>query len=166
MESIENTKGRVAAGDLRQDDWLPDHEREIADRDVIVGNYHTLLNELSLLTTVSVILFGFLLAAPADARSTAERWLLVVAMVAVATATLVFILPVVYHRLQFPYSDWKKFQLRSHGFISIGFPMLSAGIYLGLSLSIWDTFKAAAFLVAALPIVAALLIFLSRRQIS
>jgi len=166
VESIENTKGRVAAGDLRQDDWLPDHEREIADRDVIVGNYHTLLNELSLLTTVSVILFGFLLAAPADARSTAERWLLVVAMVAVATATLVFILPVVYHRLQFPYSDWKKFQLRSHGFISIGFPMLSAGIYLGLSLSIWDTFKAAAFLVAALPIVAALLIFLSRRQIS
>ena len=166
MESIENTKGRVAAGDLRQDDWLPDHEREIADRDVIVGNYHTLLNELSLLTTVSVILFGFLLAAPADARSTAERCVLVVATVAVATATLVFILPFVYHRLQFPYSDWKKFQLRSHGFISIGFPMLSAGIYLGLSLSIWDTFKAAAFLVAALPIVAALLIFLSRRQIS
>lgn len=125
-----------------------------------------MLTELSLLTPVSVILFGFLLAAPADARSTAERCVLVVATVAVATATLVFILPVVYHRLQFPCSDWKKFQLRSHGFIRIGFPMLSAGIYLGLSLSIWDTFKAAAFLVAALPIVAALLIFLSRRQIS
>lgn len=36
MESIENTKGRVAAGHLRQEDWLPDQEREIADRDVII----------------------------------------------------------------------------------------------------------------------------------
>ena len=147
-------------------DTPADEDRDLADRDVIIDGYRTLLTELALLTTISALLFGFLLAAPDDARTTAERCLLIVAMAAVATSTLVFVLPVVYHRLQFPYTDWEKFQLRTHGFIRIGFPMLAAGIYLALALSVWDTFKAAAFLVAALPTAGALLIFLTRRQIS
>jgi hypothetical protein len=98
--------------------------------DRITDNYRTILNELSLLATVSVLLFGFLLSVAARDATTTERWLLLTALICVSSSTLIFILPVAYHRLEFPYEDWNKFQRRSHYFITVGVPIFVAGVYL------------------------------------
>jgi hypothetical protein len=138
-----------------------------ADRDAIVADYRTLLSELALLTTISVLLFGFLLtAALRESRSRLEEWIMVAALVIVASATLIFAMPVVYHRLQFPYENWEKFQRRAHGFITIGFPVFVAGFYLSLTLAVWDELSGAGFAVAGVPLAVAGGLFLVRRRIS
>ncbi len=131
--------------------------------DDLIENYRTILNELSLLTTVSVLLFGFLLTSPGIAGSDVEEWVYALAIVLVATATLVFILPVAYHHLQFPYRDFEKFQTRSHNWLRIGLPILGAGFYLSLVLSISSIFEEASVVIAGLPMIATLAFFYARK---
>jgi fumarate reductase subunit D len=138
-------------------------DKDAAARDGLVENYRTILNELSLLTTVSVLLFGFLLASPSIAQSDLEQWVYAVAIVLVGTATLVFVLPVIYHHLQFPYHDFEKFQARTHNWVRIGMPVLGAGFYLSLVLSISAIFEAWSILIAGLPLAATLVFFFTRR---
>lgn len=138
-----------------------------ADADGIVDNYRSILNELSLLATVSVLLFGFLLSVTTrDARTAAEQWLLFSALISVSSATLVFILPVAYHRLEFPYNNWEKFQRRSHYFIAVGVPIFIVGLYLSMTVAIWDLLDWSAFAVSAIPLAFAATIFLGRRHLS
>ena len=114
--------------------------QQIEDR--LVENYRTILNELALLTTVSVLLFGFLLSSSGKfTDTTLEESLYSVAIVMVATATLVFVLPVAYHHLQFPYQDFEKFTERSHGWTVFGLPLLGGSLYLSLSLAIWSLLR-------------------------
>ena len=135
--------------------------------DGLVENYRTILNELALLTTVSVLLFGFLLTSgSAFADTTLEEVLYSVAIVLVATATLVFVLPVAYHHIQFPYQDFDKFTERTHGWIVLGLPMLGASLYLSLSLAIWSLLDAWALGVAGMPLIAVIIVFLIRRELS
>ena len=135
--------------------------------DGLVENYRTILNELALLTTVSVLLFGFLLS---SAGSFADSWLeealYSFAIVMVATATLVFVLPVAYHHLQFPYRDFEKFQERTHSWMIIGLPLLAGGLYLSLSLAIWSLLHEWALLVGGLPLGATYAAFVVRRRLS
>jgi hypothetical protein len=134
--------------------------------DGLVEDYRTILTELALLTTVSVLLFGFLLGAGNRfADTTFEETLYGVAIVLVATATLVFILPAAYHHVQFPYSDFEKFQERTHGWTLIGLPLLGIGFYLSLSLAIWSLLDGWALLVGALPLGATFVAFLVRRTL-
>jgi hypothetical protein len=51
-------------------------------------------------------------------------------------AVSLFVIPVIYNHLQYPYKNFDKFQCRSHHFIKIG--IISAGItlYLGLELGL------------------------------
>jgi hypothetical protein len=130
----------------------------------LIENYRTILNELALLTTVSVLLFGFLLASPGIAESDLEEWVYAVAIVLIATATLVFILPVAYHHLQFPYRNFEKFQARTHTWLRIGLPLLGAGFYHSLVLAIASIFSEAAVVIAGLPMVATLLAFYLRKE--
>jgi Family of unknown function (DUF6328) len=142
-------------------------DRQRADKDVIVDNYRAILTELSLLTTVSVLLFGFLLAVVArEEISTFESWLLVIALICVASATMVFIMPVAYHRAQFPYQDWEKFQLRVHGFVTTGLPLFFAGFYVSVVLAVWERFEYASFIVAAVPLAVGGVLFLARRELT
>jgi hypothetical protein len=147
---------------------LPEHleargDREAA-RDVLVTDYRTILAELTLLTTVSALLFGFLLTSRADfADTTLEEGVYALATVLVASATLVFVLPVAYHHVQFPYEDFTKFQQRSHRWIQVGTPILATGLYLSLCLAIWSLFHAWALLIASLPIIAATVVFVLRK---
>jgi fumarate reductase subunit D len=134
-----------------------------AARDSLIENYRTILNELSLLTTVSVLLFGFLLASPSIASSDVEQWVYAVAVVLIATATLVFILPVAYHHIQFPYQDFEKFQARTHQWLRFGLPLLGAGFYLSLVLSISSIFAEASILIAGMPIAATGILFYTRK---
>jgi hypothetical protein len=135
--------------------------------DGLIEDYRTILNELALLTTVSVLLFGFLLGAGGRfADSTFEEALYATAIVLVATATLVFILPAAYHHIQFPYRDFEKFQERTHGWTLIGLPLLGLGFYLSLSLAIWSLLDEWALFVGALPLAATYVAFLVRRSLS
>ena len=134
-------------------------------RDGLIEDYRTILTELSLLTTVSVLLFGFLLASTGFANTTLEESLYALAIVMVATSTMVFVLPVVYHHLQYPYTDFEKFQSRTHGWMKIGLPMLGGGLYVSLSLAIWSLFDAWALLIAALPLATTFVAFSIRRDI-
>ena len=138
--------------------------RDATVHDNLIDNYRTILSELNLLTTVAVLLFGFLLATAASAGSDTEEWLYVVAMILVATATSVFLLPVAYHHLQFPYHDFEKFQARGHFWILIGLPLLAAGLYLSLVLAIWSSFSEASIVVAAAPLFMSGVVFAVRRM--
>ena len=130
----------------------------------LIENYRTILNELALLTTVSVLLFGFLLSSPGIATSDVEEWVYAAAIVLIATATLVFILPVAYHHLQFPYRNFEKFQARTHTWLRIGLPVLLLGFYLSLVLAIASIFEEASVVIAGLPMVATLLAFYLRKE--
>jgi hypothetical protein len=137
--------------------------REAAHRDALITDYRAILAELALLTTVSVLLFGFLLGTISSESSRAEEWIQGAAMVLVAGATMVFILPVAYHHIQFPYEDFDKFQARSHRWILLGLPLLGSGLYLSLCLAIWSLFDTAAIAIAALPFAAVAVIFILRK---
>jgi hypothetical protein len=147
---------------LKRDDRddAPDDRRH----EGLIENYRTILNELALLTTVSVLLFGFLLASPEIADSDLEQWVYAAAIVLIATATLVFILPVAYHHLQFPYPNFAKFQARTHNWLRIGLPLLLIGFYLSLVLAIASIFEEASVVIAGLPLVATLLAFYLRKE--
>jgi uncharacterized membrane protein YdcZ (DUF606 family) len=153
---------------LRQRLNLHQEPVEEYERQVRVGglieNYRTILNELALLTTVSVLLFGFLLASTSSVNSGIEEWLNAIAICLVATSTMVFTLPVAYHHLQFPYQDFEKFQARTHNWMRIGLPLLGGSLYLSLCLAIWSLFGEAAFLIAGLPILVTLLAFFLRKR--
>lgn len=139
------------------------HAQDIADSDLI-EDYKEVLTELALLTTVSALLFGFLLAnARAFADSRFEEWVFAAAVVLVASATLVFIMPVAYHHYEYPYKNFSKFQARSHRWVLLGLPLLAGGFYLSLTLAIWALFDAFALLVAALPLVASFIGFVIRK---
>jgi hypothetical protein len=144
----------------RNSDDSAEAERPVRE---LIENYRTLLNELALLTTVSVLLFGFLLASPGLADSELEKWLHAAAILMVATATLVFVLPVAYHHLQFPYADFDKFRARTHNWMRIGMPLLGTSLYLSLSLAIWSVLDELALVVAALPLAATVAAFYLRK---
>jgi len=137
---------------------------EGAATDELIENYRAILNELSLLTTVSVLLFGFLLVSTGIAGSDLEEWTYAVAIVSVATSTLIFVLPVAYHHLQFPYRDFAKFQRRSHYWVRFGLPLLGASFYLTLVLSISSIFGAVSIVIAGVPLFVTLLAFYLRKD--
>ncbi len=137
--------------------------KEEAQRDVLIEDYRTILSELALLTTVSVLLFGFLLTASNTADEGVEEWVYAVATVLVASSTMVFILPVAYHHIQFPYEDFDKFTIRSHHWIRAGLPLLAVGLYLSLCLAIWSLFDVGALVIAASPFIATAIAFVLRK---
>jgi hypothetical protein len=141
-------------------------ERSRAAADVVTDDYRSILTELSLLTTVSVLLFGFLLTVvTSEDFSGPEAWLLFIALISIASATVIFVLPVPYHRIQYPYRDWEKFQVRAHGFISAGLPLFLIGFYASVALAFWERFGWASFFVAAGPLIIGSAVFLIRRQL-
>jgi len=154
---------RQAPARITRTEQHDDDGRDAAHRDALIGDYRAILAELALLTTVSVLLFGFLLGTVSSESSRAEEWIQGAAMVLVAVATMVFILPVAYHHIQFPYQDFDKFQARSHRWILVGLPLLASGLYLSLCLAIWSLFDGAAIVIAALPFAAAAVIFVLRK---
>jgi hypothetical protein len=89
------------------EDQVHQDGRQDAKRDALVTDYRTILSELALMTTVSVLLFGFLLSNASRASEGLEEWLYAAAMVLVASSTMVFLLPAVYHHLEFPYTDFE-----------------------------------------------------------
>ena len=135
-------------------------------RDDLIRGYGEVLRESTLLTAISGILFGFLLniaVDPPDDFSYLNMVVLLVAMFCITVAISLFVLPVVYHHLQYPYRDIEKFKQRSHKFIVFG--MIPAGItlYLGLGIALSSLLGEFAFFPAAFPFIIVYALFRLRK---
>ncbi|HZD33782.1 MAG TPA: DUF6328 family protein [Nitrososphaeraceae archaeon] len=126
------------------------------DRDILVKDYDTILKEAALLTTFSGILFGFLLNISVTASqdlTAGEDIVLAAALFSITIATSLFIMPVVYHHIQFPYESIEKFKGRAHRFIVFGLIPTAITLYLGIVLAFSPIIGSFTFIVAALPFV-------------
>lgn len=135
--------------------------------DALVQDYNTILRESSLLTTFAGILFGFLLEISINAPESfdiSDRIVLLIALFSITVAISFFVMPVVYHHMQYPYKDLEKFKQRSHRFIIFGLLPAIFTLFLGLELalsSIIDRFPA--FVLAALPFMLVYIFFRMRK---
>lgn len=113
-----------------------------------------ILAEARQFTTVSGLLLGFLLtvsiAYSPQFPGVVRHILLVLALTFSSSATLIFILPPLYHHLRFPMDKKQllQFYWRSHKFILWGIVPLYAGIYFTVLLALYNVIGAYAVLLA------------------
>ncbi len=112
-------------------------------KDDIVQDYDSVLKESGVLTSVSGIIFGFLLniSINTPAGFTAEdSIILMISLYSITFAISFFVMPIIYHHVQYPYRDLDKFKIRSHQFIKFGMIpgaiTMYAGLLLGLKFSL------------------------------
>ena len=135
--------------------------------DRLIKDYDTILKESALLTTFAGILFGFLLEisinTPED-FALGDKIILLLSLFSITIAASLFVMPVIYHHLQYPYKDLDKFKIRSHRFIVFGLIPAGITLFLGLELalsSILDRFPA--FMLAAIPFAVVYVLFIMRK---
>jgi hypothetical protein len=103
-----------------------------------------ILAEARQFTTVAGLTLGFLLAVSIayspQFPGVVRRALLVLALTCTASATLIFILPPLYHHLRFPMDKKQilQFYWRSHKFILWGIVPLYAGIFFSVFLALYN----------------------------
>ena len=135
---------------------LPGDDTNDTD-DKLVQRYDTILKESALLSTFSGILFGFLLNMAINVPDHFEfidKVTLIVALYSTTVAASLFVMPVVYHHLQYPYGSLNKFKSRSHRFIILGLIPAGLTLYLGLQLAIHSLLGSIeSFLLASLPFI-------------
>lgn len=136
------------------------------DSDRLLKDYDSIIRESSLLTTFSGFLFGFLLnisvTAPEE-LSIINRITLLVAITSITIAISLFVMPVIYHHLQYPYSDLEKFKKRAHRFLMFGFVPIGATLYLSLEVAISLLTGDLAFVIAAIPFAFVYILFQKRK---
>ena len=153
-----------------------EHDNENSDiKYDIIRDYDSIIRESALLTTVSGFLFGFLLNISINTPkgfSTIHSIVLMIALFSITLAVSFFAMPVVYHHLQYPYTDLEKFKLRSHKFVKFGIVpaafTLYLGLYLGLDLGLKLGFPSIntdylAFVLAAIPFIIIFVFFRERK---
>ena len=119
--------------DKDEEDW------SISNKDRLIEDYDSVLRESALMTTVAGIVFGFILnisVNPPQDFDLIDKVILTIALFSVVIATLLFSMPVIYHHMQYPYSRFNKFQLRSHRFIVFGILPFFFTLYLSLTLAV------------------------------
>ena len=138
-----------------------------AARDRLVQDYGTVLRESAVLTTFAGILFGFLFNTSVSAKDSlifADRVSLLVALFSITVAVSLFVMPVIYHHLQYPYTDIEKFKIRSHRFITFGLIPAGITLYLGLEIALSSVMAPGyAFALAAVPFVMVYIFFRLRK---
>ena len=78
----------------------------------ISTSYDTILKESAALVTFSGILFGFILNIsinPPDTFTYIDKILLLITLYAITIAACLFVMPIIYHHIQYPYHDFEKF---------------------------------------------------------
>jgi len=143
-----------------------DHTDDIDDK--LVQRYDTILKESALLSTFSGILFGFLLNMAINVPENfafIDSITLIVALYSTTVAASLFVMPVVYHHLQYPYGDLHKFKSRSHRFIILGLIPAGITLYLGLELAIHSLLGSIeSFFLASLPFILVYFLFRARKS--
>jgi hypothetical protein len=148
-------------------DSLPSDDTNDMD-DKLVQRYDTILKESALLSTFSGILFGFLLNMAINVPDNFEfidKVTLIVALYSTTVAASLFVMPVVYHHLQYPYGNLDKFKSRSHRFILSGLIPAGLTLYLGLQLAIHSLLGSIeSFILASLPFILVYFLFRARKS--
>lgn len=116
----------------------------MADKDEKVGkdnlspDYGSVLRENAILTTFSAFLFGFLLNIainPSKSFIFIDKIILLISLFSITISAVLFIMPVIYHHLEYPYLDFNKFKERSHRFTLFGLIPAMITLFLGLQLA-------------------------------
>src|SRR5437588_12111318 len=114
-------------------------------------DYDTVLKESAILTTFGGVLFGFLLNISIRGANQLIYSEKIIALFSITIAVSLFVMPVIYHHLQFPYSDVDKFKRRAHRFIIFGLIPTAFTLYLGMVLAFSPLIDELAYFVAGLP---------------
>jgi len=131
---------------------LRSHDDDVK-KDRLFGDYDTVLKESARLTTFGAVLFGFLLNISIRGVNQliyAEKIILVLALFSIPIIVL-FVMPVIYHHLQFPYTDVDKFKRRAHRFIIFGLIPTGFTLYLGMVLAFSPLIAELPYFIAVLP---------------
>jgi hypothetical protein len=133
----------------------------------ISSSYDTILKESAALTTFSGILFGFILNIsinPPGTFSYIDKILLLITLYTITTAASLFVMPIIYHHIQYPYGDFEKFRKRSHRFILYG--LIYVGVTLIIALEIASSLlinKSISIPLSSLPFILILILYLKRK---
>ena len=133
----------------------------------ISSSYDTIVKESAALVTFSGILFGFILNIsinPPDTFSYMDKILLLITLYAITIAVCLFVMPIIYHHLQYPYHDFEKFRKRSHRFILYG--LISVGITLIIALGISSSLlinKSIFIPLSLIPFILIIVLYLKRK---
>jgi hypothetical protein len=143
--------------------WDDDDEKK---KDRLFRDYDTVLKESAVLTTFGGVLFGFLLNISirgANQLSYPERIILVLALFSITISVLLFVMPVIYHHVQFPYTNIDKFKKRAHRFILFGLVPTIVTLYLGMILAFSTLLDNLAYFVAGLPFLFVYILYRMRK---
>jgi hypothetical protein len=144
-----------------------DKDKEKEEEDRLILGYGTIVRESALLTTTGGILFGFLLnisISSSESFSLINRITLLVALYSITIAISLFVMPVIYHHLQYPYRDLEKFKERSHKFMIFGLIPFGLTLYLALEIALSFTVsREIAFGLAAIPFLLVYVLFKKRK---
>lgn len=149
---------------MNEKDTADDSNKET--RDELLRDYNSILRECAVLTTFSGILFGFLLNISVNfpaKGNTVDEVILAIALFSVTVAISLFIMPIIYHHMQYPYKSLEKFKERSHRFLLFGIVPSLVTLYLGLDLALERIIGEFSFLIAAVPLGLVYLFFRMRK---
>lgn len=107
-------------------------------KDKLSPDYGSVLRENAILTTFAAFLFGFLLNIainPSKGFIVIDKIILLIALFSITISAVLFIMPVIYHHLEYPYLDFDKFKTRSHRFTLFGLIPAMVTLFLGLQLA-------------------------------
>lgn len=146
--------------------WLL-RQRKKEEKDRLIRDYDTIVRESALLTTFGGILFGFLLnisISTPESFSLINKITLLAALYSITIGISLFVMPVVYHHLQYPYRDLEKFKERSHRFMMFGLIPAGVTLYLALEIALSLTVGGGvAFGLASIPFLLVYLLFKKRK---
>ena len=111
---------------------------EKTGKDKLTPDYGSVLRESAVLTTFSAFLFGFLLNISINSTKSfilIDKIILLIALFSITISAVLFIMPVIYHHLEYPYLDFEKFKERSHRFTLFGLIPAMITLFLGLQLA-------------------------------
>ncbi len=111
-------------------------DKEPSDR--LTRDYGTILRESAILTSFAGFLFGFLIIISINSANNfilVNKIILLVAISSITVSISLFIMPVIYHHLEYPYIDLEKFKKRSHRFTLYGLVPAMLTLFLGIELS-------------------------------
>jgi hypothetical protein len=126
--------------------------------DKMTKDYGAVLRESALLTSFAGFLFGFLLNISISSTNNfmlIDKVIILVALFSITISLSLFIMPVIYHHLEYPYIDFEKFKKRSHRFTLFGLIPAVITLFLGLELAMTSLMgnNIVAFLLGTIPFV-------------
>jgi hypothetical protein len=94
-----------------------------------------------------------------------------ISLYSITFAVSLFVMPIIYHHIQYPYRDMEKFKMRAHYFIKIGMIPAAITMYTGLLLGlkfslhngIGPTYEHFSYILAIVPFIFVFIFFKKRK---